>query len=108
MAEEFEKNKKVDPIPEHYHGFEEVFDKKEFDTMPPNRPWDHAIELKPGSEPSGCKIYPLNPEEQKELDSFLEEHLKTGRIQSSVSGFEILKLIVNLINFFKMKMHFLM
>ena len=60
LAEEFEKNKKTDPILEQYKGFEEVFKKAEFDTLPPRQPWDHAIELKPGSEPAGCKVYPLN------------------------------------------------
>ena len=85
LAEEFEKNRKTDPIPEQYKGFEEVFEKAEFNTLPPRRPWDHAIELKPGSEPAGCKVYPLNLDEQKELDTFLEEHLRTGRIQPSKS-----------------------
>jgi hypothetical protein len=28
-----------------------------------------------------CKIYPLNPSEQKQLDEFLKEQLETGRIQ---------------------------
>ena len=83
--EEFERNKKTDPIPEQYNGFEEVFKKAEFDTLPLKRPWDHAIELKPGSEPAGCKIYPLNLDEQKELDTFFEEHLHTGHIQPSKS-----------------------
>ena len=32
-----------------------------------------------------CKIYPLNPTEQKQLDEFLKEQLETGRIQSSKS-----------------------
>ena len=32
-----------------------------------------------------CKIYPLNPTEQKELDEFLKEQLETGRIVSSKS-----------------------
>ena len=83
LAEEFEKNKKTDPIPEQYKGFEEVFEKAKFDTLPPKWPWDHAIELKPGAEPAGCKVYPLNLDEQKKLDIFLEEHLHTGRIQPS-------------------------
>ena len=48
LAEEFERNKKTDPIPEQYKGFEEVFEKAEFDSLPAKRPWDHAIELKPG------------------------------------------------------------
>ena len=85
LAEKFEKNKKTDPIPKQYKGFEEVFEKAEFNTLPLRWPWDHAIKLKPGSEPTGCKIYPLNVDEQKELDAFLEEHLCTGCIQSSKS-----------------------
>jgi hypothetical protein len=32
-----------------------------------------------------CKIYPLNPSEQKQLDEFLKEQLETGRIQPSKS-----------------------
>ena len=43
------------------------------------------LELKPGSEPAGCKVYPLNLDKQKELDTFLEEHLRTGCIQPSKS-----------------------
>ena len=85
LAEEFKRNKKTDPVPEQYKGFEEVFEKAEFDTLPPKRPWDHVIELKPGSEPAGCKVYPLNLDKQKELNTFLEEHLRTGRIQPSKS-----------------------
>ena len=32
-----------------------------------------------------CKIYPLNLEEQIQLDTFLEENLRSGRIQPSKS-----------------------
>ena len=32
-----------------------------------------------------CKIYPLNPLEQQQLDKFLKEQLDTGRIQPSKS-----------------------
>ena len=53
--------------------------------MPQRKPWDHAIELKPGSEPFRTKIYPLSPVEQTELDEFLDENLRSGRIQPSKS-----------------------
>ena len=43
------------------------------------------IELIPCSEPKSSKVYPLSPVEQKELDSFLEKNLRTGRICSSKS-----------------------
>jgi Reverse transcriptase (RNA-dependent DNA polymerase) len=47
--------------------------------------WDHAIELEPGSKPTNCKVYPLSPKEQLELDVFLKENLCTGRICPSNS-----------------------
>jgi len=62
-----------------------VFTKEDFDILPDYRQWDHAIELVPGSEPKSLKVYPLSSVEQKELDSFLEENLRTGRIHPSKS-----------------------
>jgi hypothetical protein len=58
-----------------------VFSKESLDKLPDRKPWDHAIELKPDSEPFRCKLYLLAPNEQKELDVFLEDNLKSGRIQ---------------------------
>jgi phosphoglycolate phosphatase-like HAD superfamily hydrolase len=72
-------------IPPFYHQFEKVFTREEFDELPPKRPWDHAIELIPGAKPADCKIYPLSLSEQKELETFLDEHLATGRIRVSKS-----------------------
>jgi len=57
-----------------------VFTKEDFDILPEHRKWDHAIELIPGAEPKLSKVYPLSPLEQAELDAFLEENLRTGRI----------------------------
>ena len=68
-------------VPPEYHEFRDsVFGKESFDEMPPRRPWDHAIELIPGVKLADCKIYPLTPDEQIQLDAFLDENLKTGRI----------------------------
>jgi hypothetical protein len=68
-------------VPKHYLQYKEVFKKQTFDQLQPRRPWDHAIELIPNSKTTDCKIYPLNPMEQKQLDEFLKEQLETGRIQ---------------------------
>ena len=65
-------------VPKCYHRFEHIFTQEAFNEMPPNRPWDHAIELLPGAEVMDSKIYPLNLEEQKQLDVFLEENLPYG------------------------------
>ena len=74
-------------IPEAYHEFKDVFDKETFNELPPRRPWDHAIELLPGDHKVNCKTYNLTSAEQKELDEFLEENLKTGHICLSKSLF---------------------
>ena len=70
-------------VPKHYLPYKEVFEKKTFDQLPPRWPWDHAIELVAGAKMVDCKIYPLNPTEQQQLDEFLKEQLNTGRIQPS-------------------------
>ena len=73
-------------VPREYHDFKDVFSKESFDELPPRRPWDHAIEFLPGKEPKfKSKLYPMNLDEQKQLDEFLDENLKTGRIQPSKS-----------------------
>ena len=53
--------------------------------MPPSCPWDHVIELKPGSKPFADKIYNLSPDKQKQLEVFLDENLKSRCIHPSKS-----------------------
>ncbi|GLB43895.1 putative retrotransposable element tf2 155 kda protein type 1-like [Lyophyllum shimeji] len=89
LAEAFTRNSAPkdfrDVVPDYLHDFEDVFSKAAFDELPERKQWDHAIELEPGSTPSSCKVYPLAPNEQAELDAFLEENLKSGRIRPSKS-----------------------
>src|ERR1700683_475967 len=74
-----------DVVPPQYHNFEDIFMRKDFDKLPERRPWDHAIDLTPGSKPVDCKTYPLSPKEQQSLHEFIEENLRTGRIRPSKS-----------------------
>src|SRR3954462_12147192 len=81
---EMKKEKRISEeiIPIHYHDFiKDVFSKESFDELAPRKPWDHMIELVPGTQPIDCKIYLLSSEEQKQLDEFLKENLKSGRIR---------------------------
>ncbi|KAG5715679.1 hypothetical protein E4T56_gene463 [Termitomyces sp. T112] len=64
-------------VPNHLHDFEDVFSKASFDSLLECKQWDHAIELIPDAEPSSCKVYPLAPHEQDELDAFLQENLSS-------------------------------
>ena len=73
------------PVPDYLKEFTVVFSKTSFNVLPDSREWDHAMELIPRSKASSCKVYPLSPTEQKELDAFLKENLETGQIQPSKS-----------------------
>ncbi|SJL12748.1 uncharacterized protein ARMOST_16179 [Armillaria ostoyae] len=69
-----------------YRDFEDLFTKENFDDLPVHKPWDYAIELVPNAKNMlDCKVYPLNPIEQKELDKFLDENLASGHIKPSKS-----------------------
>jgi transposase InsO family protein len=72
-------------VPSYLRDFEEVFSKTSFDSLPERKRWDHAIELIPQAVARSCKVYPLSRDEQGQLDEFLEENLRTGRIRPSKS-----------------------
>jgi hypothetical protein len=90
LSEAFSKNSAPpksfwDSIPKAFHEFEDVFSKESFDDLPERKPWDHAIELELGAKASSTKVYPLSPNEQEQLDAFIEENLVSGRIHPSKS-----------------------
>jgi hypothetical protein len=74
LAEAHHKNSQPksfhESVPTHLH-----------DWLPDRKVWDHAIELVPGAKPANCKVYPLAPNEQAELDEFIQENLASGRIR---------------------------
>ena len=85
LAEAFKRNFKASAptgrsIPEYLKEFDSVFSKESFEVLPESKKWDHAVVLIPGEKASNCKVYPLAPKEQKELDQFLKENLETGQI----------------------------
>jgi len=89
LAKAFKRNSKPAPsgwsVPEYLKEFDSVFSKKSFNVLPESKKWDHVVELIPGEKASNCKVYPLAPTEQKELDQFLKENLETGQIHLSKS-----------------------
>ncbi len=83
VAAHAEKLKKMfkEMVPEHYHSFQDLFSKENFDELLKRKPWDHAIELVPNATSTmDCKVYPLNRNEQEQLNKFLDENLESGRI----------------------------
>src|SRR5229473_74538 len=75
-----------DMVPEHYCQYTLVFDENTSKALPPSHKYDHAIDLKPDTNPSNnCKVYPLNPTEQQALDAFLDDMLARDYIRPSKS-----------------------
>jgi Reverse transcriptase (RNA-dependent DNA polymerase) len=66
--------------------YSRVFSEEASHEFPPSRPWDHAIELKPGA-PAALpgKLIPLSQAELIELRSFVKEHTARGTIRPSKS-----------------------
>jgi hypothetical protein len=68
-----------------YHDYISVFEKTQSENLPPHRSFDHAIDLKEGTDPPWGPIYALSEKELVALREYLEEMLKTGKIRPSKS-----------------------
>jgi hypothetical protein len=67
-------------IPEDLHNFLDVFDDNKANRFPKSNVWDHKIDMNEGFKPKSFKNHNLTPEEQKELDKFLDKNLEKGYI----------------------------
>jgi Reverse transcriptase (RNA-dependent DNA polymerase). len=74
-------------VPEEFRDFQDVFSKEKAERIPTRRPYDHAINLKEGTEPARDRIYPISPKERGALKEFLEENLRKGYIRKSNSEY---------------------
>jgi hypothetical protein len=72
-------------VPKHYWGFKDVFGEEEFQALPEQRKWDHAIKLEEGFKPMRGLTYSLNRKQEEEMNKFIDENLKSGRIIPSKS-----------------------
>ena len=68
-----------------YTNFADVFSKEGFHDLPPNRKWDHAIDLKPGYEEFNSRVYSLRQDQEGYLNKFIDENLSSGHICISKS-----------------------
>ena len=66
-----------DIVPKPYQEFKDIFTKESFDELPDWKKWDHVIEPIPDSQVFSTNVYPLALVEQKQLDDFLDENLKS-------------------------------
>uniref|UniRef100_A0A8C5R0Q2 ribonuclease H n=1 Tax=Leptobrachium leishanense TaxID=445787 RepID=A0A8C5R0Q2_9ANUR len=72
-------------LPAHYHNFQDVFDKKKAETLPPRRPYDCPIELLPGAPIPYGRIFPLSEPELRTLKDYIQENTRKAFIRPSTS-----------------------
>ena len=71
-----------------YHQHATVFSETAAHRFPDSREWDHAIDLKADAPSTlDCKVYPLSPDEDITLQTFLSENLAKGYIRPSKSPY---------------------
>jgi len=75
-------------VPEEYRRHKQTFSEKESHRFPPERTWDHAINLLPDAPKAiNCKIYPMARGEEDSLHEFIKEQLEKGYIRPSKSPY---------------------
>ena len=72
-------------VPKEYWEFLDIFSKKSSDCMPLRKPWDHGIDLKEDFPPKKGRLILLSVDEQKAVESLLDDQLAKGYIQPSIS-----------------------
>lgn len=72
-------------VPEEYHEFIPLFLESNNPQLPPRRPYDHKIPLKPGTAPPHGALYSMSLGELEVLKAYLDENLKKGFIRASSS-----------------------
>ena len=69
-------------VPERFHKWIKVFDKKQSEKIPTRKVWDHAIDTKKRFVPKKRKVYLLSREEREKVCNFINEQLRKGYIRS--------------------------
>ncbi|CAD6906184.1 unnamed protein product [Tilletia laevis] len=72
-------------VPPQLHDLAPVFSKSSAQQLPPHRPYDITLPLKPDTVPPRGPLYILSPKELKTLHEWLEEQLRLGLIRPSSS-----------------------
>jgi len=70
----------IDRLPDQYHDYLDLFTPSTAEKLAPCRAFDHAIDLKPDTQPPWGPIYPLSQKHVEALRTYLDDMLKQGKI----------------------------
>ena len=78
----------LEDLPDYIRPFTYLFNKKKFEKLPDRREWDYEINLtENASKELNAKAYAMTIKEDKALNQWLDEQLKTGLIKKSKSRY---------------------
>ena len=72
-------------VPDYCRKFVHLFEKGAAESLPPHRPYDCKIDLKPGAELKHKPVYPMSERESEVLLAYIQEELRKGFIRPSKS-----------------------
>jgi len=72
-------------VSKQFHRWLKVFRKVKSERIPVRKVWDHAMDLNNSFKVSKARVYPLSRNKKKEVQKFVNKHLKKGYIKSSKS-----------------------
>jgi len=75
----------IDRLPDQYHNYLDLFRHSTAEKIAPRQTFDHAIHLKPDTQPPWGPIYPLSQKQLEALRKYLDDMLKQGKISPSKS-----------------------
>ena len=62
-------------VPQRFHKYLKIFEKKDSERMPTRKAWNHAIDPREGFIPKKGKIYLLSRVEREEVQEFMKDQL---------------------------------
>src|SRR5258708_3832570 len=85
LGEEAQKAEESQPLEDmvvaQYHNFRDIFSKEAFDELPPQKAWDHAIDLTPGAELPHSWTFPCPLQNRR---SSMTSSAKTSQMATSI------------------------
>ena len=81
-------------VPQENHNFLDVFSKKNLDTLPPHRKYDHKIHLKEEQKPGHAPLYKMSPKKLDAIKRYLNSYLAKEFIQASSASYSLTVLFV--------------
>ena len=68
-------------VPQRFHKYLKVFEKKDLERMLMRKAWDHVIDLREGFVLKKGKIYPLSRVEREKIQEFVKDQLRKEYIR---------------------------